>query len=615
MVMKKLIPIILLLPILISAQEYKFAWISDIHTGYPTAEADLDSVVGLINSFDEIEFVIASGDIAEKGKVSELEKAKSILDKLKMPYHIIPGNHDTKWSETGTVGFSDVFGDDKFSFIKNNTLFLGVNSGIPMRGGGGHFKPEDLKWIKSNIERKDIYDEIFITVHHPPDSSIDNWFKLNNILYDEKYSFIFTGHGHNNKIHNFNGIKGATGRSTLSQGKDSYGFTIVRNSPDSLFFYEVGKDPIPELWASINKTDTADIDYIDSAKFFLSDSIDLLWKADLNATLSAPLLTWKDKLYSADLSGILACFDSTGNILWDYDAFGNVISRPAIADGIIAVGNVRGDLSTLNAETGEQFLSIGLDDAITSQLITIDYKGSKQLMMPKQTNSNAAVVIGTSSGKLYCYDLETLQELWINESAEGMIETRPLYIEDKIIFGSWDGYLYCIDARNGTLIWKWTENDNFYYSPAAVVPHTDGKNIFVSTPDKFVSAVDLLLGKTVWLKELQSWESLGISEDSSAIFVKSFMDDFYLVSAKDGEIISNWDINYGLDTMPSEPVEIDGNILFGGKNGYIYSINKNGSYSPIIFTGTARVHSIQNFDDKKLAASNMDGTIIVFKMK
>ena len=613
--MKKLILIILLLPILSHAQEYKFAWISDIHTGYPTAETDLDSVVGLINSFDDLKFLIASGDIAEKGKVSELEKAKSIFDKLKIPYHIIPGNHDTKWSETGTVGFSDVFGDDKFSFIQNNTLFLGVNTGVPMRGGGGHFKPEDLEWLKSNINKNDSYDEIFVTVHHPPDSSIDNWFELNNILYDKKYSFIFTGHGHNNEIHNFNGIKGATGRSTLRQNKNSYGFTIVHNTPDSLLFYEVGKDTIPELWASIKKIDTAKIEYVDSAKFFVSDSVELLWKTNLNSTLSAPLLTWEDKIYSADLSGILSCFDSTGNILWDYDAFGNVISRPAIADEIVAVGNVRGDLTTLDAETGEQILSIGFDDAITSQLITIDYKGTKQLMMPKNTNSNAAVVIGTSSGNIYCYDLETLQELWTNKSAKGMIETRPLYIEDKIIFGSWDGYLYCIDARNGTLLWKWTENENFYYSPAAVVPQTDGKYIFISTPDKFVSAVDLLLGKTVWRKDMQGWESLGISNDSSKIFVKGVKDNFYIVSPKDGKIISKTGINFGLDTMPSEPIEIDNKILFGGKNGYIYSINENGNHAPIIFTGTSRVHSIQKFGEEKLAASNMNGTIIVFKMK
>ena len=63
---KYLIFLLFVLHIAAFSQE-KFAWISDTHIGYDGADSELDEVVGLINSIDEIEFVVATGDIADIG--------------------------------------------------------------------------------------------------------------------------------------------------------------------------------------------------------------------------------------------------------------------------------------------------------------------------------------------------------------------------------------------------------------------------------------------------------------------------------------------------------------------------------------------------------------------
>ena len=76
---------------------FRFAWLSDTHVGSTTGTADLGASVRDINTLDSIAFVILSGDITEMGFDAQLEQAKAILDSLKKPYYIIPGNHDTKW--------------------------------------------------------------------------------------------------------------------------------------------------------------------------------------------------------------------------------------------------------------------------------------------------------------------------------------------------------------------------------------------------------------------------------------------------------------------------------------------------------------------------------------
>jgi outer membrane protein assembly factor BamB len=196
-----------------------------------------------------------------------------------------------------------------------------------------------------------------------------------------------------------------------------------------------------------------------------------------------------------------------------------------------------------------------------------------------------------------------------------MIETLPLIIQDKVIFGSWDNYLYCLSKTTGSLIWKWTENKNFYYSPAACWPVSNGKNVFISTPDKFISAIDLQLGTTTWRKnDFNSWESIGISQDKKKIFVKSILDKFFIVSAAEGKLIKELKVGFSLDTMPNQLTDWEENLIFGSKNGTVYLIDKNYNVSPLFFMGTSRLHSIQHVERNTFAASNMDGKIVLFQI-
>ena len=78
---------------------FRFAWLSDTHVGSTTGEEDLRASVRDINSTTGLAFVIVSGDVTEYGSREQLQLAKQIFDGLKIPCHVVPGNHDTKWSE------------------------------------------------------------------------------------------------------------------------------------------------------------------------------------------------------------------------------------------------------------------------------------------------------------------------------------------------------------------------------------------------------------------------------------------------------------------------------------------------------------------------------------
>ena len=612
--MRKFVLFFLLLFSISTLSQEKFAWITDTQIGFKGADADLKEVVGLINSLDEIKFVVATGNITEKGLNTELEDANSILGELKKPLYIISGNNDTKWSESGCTKFIELWDDDKFIHRSGNTIYIGLSSAIKMKGGGGHFTPEDLQWINDELSEIDSTNEIVFLTHHPLDDKIDNWYEATNLLKKQNIKAILHGHGNNNKILSYNGIPAAMGRSTLGKNKKSYSFTLVENSDDVLVFYEVAEDTLPKYWGTIHKNKKIDIPFYKPPQFS-NNGAEIIWQKNINVSLSAEPIYWDDKVYAVDYSGLLTCFDSSGTTLWDYDMFGDVISKPAIFEGMIAIATLQGDLIILNAKSGEQIQTIGFDETIIAPLKIFNYTGPQNLLMPKYTKSNAAIIISTSEGKVICYDLETLQEHWVNNDAKGMIESEPLLIGNKLIYGSWDGHLYCIDNKRGNTIWKWSSSKSFYNSPAACAPVTDSKNIYLTTPEKKLFAIDLRQGVTIWQKKnYNGWESIGISKDKRKLFVKSYKNHFHIVST----ITSNWmkDINikFGLDNMPTTPIEWNSNIIFGAQNGNVYLIDKNKKYKSLLFLGDARVHSVQQIGYNKFLASNMDGQIVVFKL-
>ena len=62
--------------------------------------------------------------------------------------------------------------------------------------------------------------------------------------------------------------------------------------------------------------------------------------------------------------------------------------------------------------------------------------------------------VGSSfNDSVTAYDTETGQELW-RFYAEGPVRCAPVAWQDRVIFGADDGYVYCVAANDGQLIWK-----------------------------------------------------------------------------------------------------------------------------------------------------------------
>ena len=201
--------LILCLSILfVQAKDFRFALFTDLHITHSTpAVEDLQRAVDQVNATSGIDFVLVSGDITEEGDLASLQKAKSILDKLKVTYYITSGNHETKWSESGCTDFNKVFGSDRFRFEHNGYLFLGFNSGPVMRMADGHVAPQDISWLKQELTKAGAEKPVILVSHYPlQDGDVDNWYEVTDAVRPFNIKVVLGGHYHSNRQLFYDGI-------------------------------------------------------------------------------------------------------------------------------------------------------------------------------------------------------------------------------------------------------------------------------------------------------------------------------------------------------------------------------------------------------------------------
>jgi len=256
--MKKIqfIIILLLLEFNFSAsatKPFRFALFTDLHISatLPQHSEDLQLAVIDVNALRGIDFVIISGDVSDKGDTLSLRMAKQMLQKLRMPYYIIPGNHDVKWYHTGSVNFDAVFGDTKFDFTHNEVEFIGFTTAPLSNKGVGFIQPVDIQWIKTVLQKTGTDNPVILVTHYPLQTGdVDNWKDIVNIAKKYSVQAVLGGHYHRNAIFNYDGIPGIISR-TIMRGNDPVGGYSVFSISDSIRTYEKRIGQPEEKWLTL----------------------------------------------------------------------------------------------------------------------------------------------------------------------------------------------------------------------------------------------------------------------------------------------------------------------------------------------------------------------------
>lgn len=569
----------------------------------------MSQVMHDINGLSGVDFILISGDVTEMGKNSELELAKAILDSLKKPYHIIPGNHDTKWSESGFTKFSQLWGNDKFEFEYGDYRFIGIHQGPLMRMGDGHFTPEDLRWLDSLLTsiRNKNQPLIFVT-HYPVDSSIDNWYELVDRAKQYNTQVVLVGHGHRNRVLNFEGIHGVMGRSSLQRKDIAGGYTLVEIQNDSMFFYErLTGTGTKSAWHSISldqKDYFSDATHYERPDFSINQEypdVTVKWIFETDYTIASAPAVWEGYVVIGNSGGVVYGISlSEGKEQWRFVTGESVYSTPDISDGKVVFGSSDGSIYCLDVKDGNLLWEIQTESPVVAAPTIVE----------------GVVYIGGSDGNFRAIDLEYGQLIWEFHDVGEFVETKPLVYHEKVIFGAWDTYLYALNTKDGSLAWKWS-NDHpaLLYSPAASWPVGSNNKVFIVAPDRYMTAIDVETGETIWrTNRHRVRETIGISEDGSTIYSRCMTDTLLAFSSSSTTPHLLWSTSceYGYDIDPSMPMEKDGMIFFGTKNGLVIAVDgETGTVKWKHRTGVALVNTVAPIDSNQVVITDMDGRVMM----
>jgi len=605
--------IICLLPA--AAQEhgstFLFALVTDTHIGGAGADEDLRRTVEDINAIDSLAFVIISGDVTEFGSDSELLLAKEILGSLRKPWYIIPGNHDTKWTESGANSFRRIFGAEAFAFRHDGWLFLGTNSGPNMRMGPGQIPRENIVWLDSVLSMPANRELKIISVnHYPLDNGLNNWYELTDRLRKLDTRLALCGHGHSNRVMNFEGIPALMGRSNLRARKDYGGYNIMTIRGDSL------------LTAAVRRPDTVTFAPWTTVKLarhdFLSDTT--VWpRPDYSMNIKYPEVRqgWRVQELS-DIgagtvpAGKLAITTNTdgevkalkikrGKVRWTFSTGAKIYSTPATDRKRAVVASADGMVYALDLRKGR---------------VRWSFDSGQPMVASPVTGGGKAFITG-SSGKCYALDITNGRLLWSNSLIDGFVETSPVIYKGMLIFGTWNNRLYAVDTETGAIKWVWNNGyTNRMLSPAACVPVVTGNRVFIVAPDRKMACLNALTGELIWHSDLGGEtvrESMGISADSTMILAKTMNGALIGVDTdgSEGRVVWKSGFDIGYDIAPGVITEKEGMIFIPSDKGIVHAASR--SDGRLLWShriSSCLINSIEPVKGRSVLCNAMDGVVV-----
>ena len=319
------------------------------------------------------------------------------------------------------------------------------------------------------------------------------------------------------------------------------------------------------------------------------------------------------KFFSFTKDGGIVSSDTTGKVLWKQQVTGSISVQPVLVENILVIATDNNDINTFDIKTGAQLQSIGVEDKITTPLFAFNYAGANELMIPKQSNSKAAVVFGMASGKISCLDLETLQENWQNEDQKDTLFTRPTLLNNKLVFTRGDGSLNSIDANSGLLIWRWQEEQLSNFSKSDL--ETDGKSIFLVSADSVFHSINFLLGRLNWRLENVNVDSkFFYSESQKNLYLISRNEKLIIFSVKDEVTVDDFKLRYNLPNNSYNFFEFEKKVFFV-YNDIIYEAAEKQLLKEVLKLDFVDIKSFYQLEKNKFAALSYNGKLIIFIMR
>jgi outer membrane protein assembly factor BamB/tetratricopeptide (TPR) repeat protein len=151
---------------------------------------------------------------------------------------------------------------------------------------------------------------------------------------------------------------------------------------------------------------------------------------------------------------------------------------------------------------------------------------------------------------------------WAFETGD-TISSGPTVVAGTVYTGSYDGYLYAVDASTGEEQWRFNAGGSVDSSPTVA-----GGQVFVGSQNGDLYAVDAETGTPQWEFATGDWIQSSPTVADATVYAGSWDDNLYAVTTNDGD--QRWVLNTGGDV--TSPAVADDTVYVGSADSTLYAV-------------------------------------------
>jgi outer membrane protein assembly factor BamB len=308
------------------------------------------------------------------------------------------------------------------------------------------------------------------------------------------------------------------------------------------------------------------------------------WKFHTDGpVLSSPIVSGGLVFVGSSDNFLYALGSTTGGLKWKFKTESRVTSSPAVDQGTVYFLSYDSNFYAVAADTGtlkwkfktageHRFSARHLHGAAPDTELMpdpFDYYLSSPAVW------NGTVYFGSGDGNVYALDARAGSLKWKFHTND-VVHASPAISDGTLFIGSWDSYMYALDATTGKERWHFKtgedheiHNQQGIQASAAVAD----KTVYFGCRDSNFYAVDAVTGKQKWsLNNKGSWViGSAALQDGKVYVATSDSGMFYALDAKTGAQLFSLDFKKW--PMFSSPAIAGSTLYIGSHIGKLYTID------------------------------------------
>jgi outer membrane protein assembly factor BamB len=276
-------------------------------------------------------------------------------------------------------------------------------------------------------------------------------------------------------------------------------------------------------------------------------------------------LNWRLFRGNTCLSGYTdICLPAEPTLLWTYNGAERTVSSPVIDNGITYWCDKRGRISGVNLE-GELAFEYDMETAVEATPMIYD----------------STLYIGRIDGFMTALSLAKRDTIWTFETM-GQIAASPnimkINCRKAVVFGSYDNFMYCVDAKNGETLNRF--ESGYYLNGAAAL--WKGHVVFGGC-DSWIRVIDCETGVQTDSLLLDAYIPASPAIMGDYCYVGDYSGNIYKLMLQDGKIVRHKKI-----------------VAENNDSGSFVSVPAISSEAFFFFSGERYLHAISRINGKQL---------------